>query len=183
MLLPVAIALVGCADDSTVADEPVTTEPDVTLPTGPGRNPTPGPQPNPSPDPTPARDGEAGSGLPRELVGTWIAADSHAAELVYAFEPDRTYRHASVLLQQREAGTFSFTINARGTVTIDGENLILRPKSGTQRLQEPERPGGGSKRPVDMSPRRYAWAVETSGSSPRLRITDPSGSSVDYRKR
>jgi hypothetical protein len=128
----------------------------------------------PSPEPTEAPVAQA---VPEELVGTWVSDDEGAAEFVYVFSADGTYKHAGVLLQQRESGTFSFTVEARGTVSVDGDQLVLEPESGKEELSDPDRPGGPEESPIDMTPQRYEWALADS----RLTLTDESGSTIGYR--
>jgi hypothetical protein len=70
------------------------------------------------------------------LVGTWDSAEG-AAEILYVFKADGTYKHAGVLLQERPGGLFTFKIGARGTVTVRGRSLILHPRSGTESLHDP----------------------------------------------
>jgi hypothetical protein len=120
--------------------------------------------------------------VPEELVGMWTAGDDAAAELMYAFGADGTYHHIGVLLQEREGGTFSFTVEERGALSVDGDSMVLQPETGSREVRNPDVPGGDSERPVDKTPRRYSWALDKSTSPPTLQLTDVDGSTVDYTK-
>jgi hypothetical protein len=179
LLLAVALALTACGEDST--DEGAR---DVASQTAPESEPKPEPEPQPEPEPAPEPQPEPDPAaiLPAELVGTWIAAEG-GAELVYVFAADGSYKHAGVLLQEREAGTFSFTISARGTVEADGSTLVITPESGTQEIKDPDAPGSDSEKPIDTSPQRYEWALDDSGSAPELRLTGADGQTLTYVKK
>jgi hypothetical protein len=122
---------------------------------------------------------ESEAAVPEELVGTW-QAESDSAELIYVFARDGAYKHAGVLLQQREAGLFSFEIAARGIVSVEGSELVLTPTEGTQTISDPDVPSANSTRPIDRSPERYGWDLEASGS--QLNLTDASGATVSYTR-
>lgn len=162
LLLAVALAPIACGGDG---------------PDDGGRTVASQPEPEPEPQPEPEPPG----GVPAELVGTWVTAEG-GAELVYMFEADGSYKHASVLLQQREAGLFSFTISARGTVEVDGSALVLTPQSGTQEVKDPDTPGADSEEPIDMSPQAYEWALDASSAAPELQLTDAKGLTLTYLK-
>jgi hypothetical protein len=120
--------------------------------------------------------------IPSALVGMWSSAGG-AAEIIYDFRRDGTYRHAGVLLQQRESGTFSFQIGARGTVTVRGRSLVLRPRSGFQQLRDPDDPSSNYRRPISRRPERYRWAVSGFGASATLSLTNPrTGLTVEYER-
>lgn len=70
--------------------------------------------------------------LPGELAGEWVNVLRGNAEIVYRFRTDGTYDRASVLVQERPSGTFSFTTTARGNAKISGNVLTL-----THRLRAP----------------------------------------------
>ena len=172
LLLAAALLPIACGDDtgdegarSTVSQPAPDLEPE--------------PEPEPEPGAEPESEPESAAGLPAELVGTWIAAEG-GAELVYEFSPDGSYKHASVLLQQREAGLFSFTISASGTVEVEGSTLTITPESGTQEIEDPDAPAGGSEKPIDTSPQHYEWALDTSGAAPELQLTDAEGLTLTY---
>jgi hypothetical protein len=119
--------------------------------------------------------------LPSALVGTWDSAEG-AAEIIYVFRSDGTYKHAGVLLQERPAGLFSFKIGARGTVTVRGRSLVLHPTSGFQSLHDPEDSRRDFRRPIGTAPERYRWSISGYGSSARLRLTDRTGNTVTYHR-
>ena len=167
-LLAVVLGLIACGGDSSRDDR----TPDTTRRGG-----------GATPSPAPTRASDAGSKLPAELVGTWIATDSGGAELVYEFTADGTYRHAAVLLQPREAGMFSFTIGARGIVTVDGRRLVLEPQSGNQEIKDPDDASRSSKRSIDRAPQAYAWTIDSLDSGITLRLTDASGLTIAYDRR
>lgn len=178
LLLAAALLPIACGEDSgddgarsTVSQPAPEPEPE----------PEPDPDPDPGPGPEPEPDPEPPASLPAELVGTWIAAEG-GAELVYEFAADGSYKHASVLLQQREAGMFSFTISARGTVEVDGSTLVVTPESGTQEIKDPDAPGSDSEKPIDTSPQHYDWALDASGGAPELQLTDADGLTLTYVK-
>jgi hypothetical protein len=176
LLLAAALVSTACGDDSpddgarSVASQPA-----------PEPEPEPEPEAEPEPQPQPEPEHEPAATLPADLVGTWIAAEG-GAELVYVFAADGSYKHAGVLLQQREAGTFSFTISASGMVEADRSTLLITPQSGTQEIKDPDAPGSASEEPIDTSPQRYEWALDASGPAPELRLTDADGLTLTYVK-
>jgi hypothetical protein len=131
----------------------------------------------------PTVNGGARHGGLAQLAGTWVATDSGGAELVYQFRADGTYKHAAVLLQQREAGLFSLKIGAQGSVTVRGRLLVLRPTSGFKEVEDPDRPSRSFRSAIDRSPERYEWTLDVAGSRQRLRLTDATGITIAYIKR
>ena len=117
------------------------------------------------------------NGLPPELVGTWVSGEG-VAEFVYVIAADGSYKHAEVLVQPREAGLFKFTIAARGTVEVDGDEIVITPTSGTKEIQDPDDPSSNSKEPIDTSPERYSWRLDASGT--QLELTDAEGTPLTY---
>ncbi|MEA2137554.1 MAG: hypothetical protein QOG56_704 [Solirubrobacteraceae bacterium] len=97
--------------------------------------------------------------LPRELVATWISTDEGAAELIYVFNDDGTYKHAGVLLQERDTGLFSYKIGARGSARTRGHTLVLRQHSGTQSLRDPDSPSSNFDKAMRPTVKRYTWAT------------------------
>lgn len=101
-----------------------------------------------------------------DLVGTWISTGTSeygTAEIVYRFQSGGTYKHAAVLMQQRPEGVFSFTVAAKGTVTIKGDILTLRPTWGSKTLKDPEDPSRNYERPLaDHSAERYHLKLSAS---------------------
>jgi hypothetical protein len=172
LLLAAALVSTACGEDSS--DEGAR---DVASQTAPEPEPDPEPEPEPEPQPEP----DPAATLPAELVGTWTAAEG-GAEHVYVFAADESYEYAGVLLQQREAGTFSFTISARGTVEVDGSTLVIMPERGTQEIKDPDAPGSDSEEPIDTSPQRYEWALDASGPASELRLTAGDGLTLTYVK-
>jgi hypothetical protein len=129
----------------------------------------------------PATGAPTTSRLPSALVGTWDSAEG-AAEIVYVFRSDGTYKHAGVLLQERPSGLFSFKIGARGTVTVRGRSLVLHPRSGFQSLHDPDDSSRDYRKPISRAPERYRWSISGYGSSARLRLTDRTGNTVTYHR-
>jgi hypothetical protein len=129
----------------------------------------------------PAAGARTSARLPSALVGTWDSAEG-AAEIIYVFRADGTYKHAGVLLQERASGTFSFKIGARGTVTVRGHSLVLHPRSGFQSLHDPDDSSRDYTEPIDRSPERYRWSITGYGTSARLRLTDRTGNTVTYHR-
>ena len=129
----------------------------------------------------PATGAPPSSRLPSPLVGTWDSAEG-AAEIIYVFRSDGTYKHAGVLMQERPSGTFSFTIGARGTVTVRGRSLVLHPRSGTQTLHDPDDRSRDFRQPISTAPERYRWSVSGYGRSARLTMTDQTGNAVTYHR-
>jgi hypothetical protein len=119
--------------------------------------------------------------LPSALVGTWDSAEG-AAEIIYVFKADGTYKHAGVLLQERPSGLFSFKIGARGTVTVRGRSLVLHPRSGTESLHDPDDESSDYRRPIRTAPERFRWSISGYGRSARLRLTDRTGNAVTYHR-
>ncbi|WP_162795169.1 hypothetical protein [Nonomuraea lactucae] len=133
---------------------------------------------SPSPTPTPTT---RTSGIAR-LVGTWVAtgtSDFGTAELVYRFAADGTYKHASVVMQPRPAGVFSFTVAAKGRATVRGDTLTLRPTWGTRTLKDPEDPSRDYARPLSsLAPERYR--MQWSGTA--LMLTGKNGSPLHFER-
>jgi hypothetical protein len=129
----------------------------------------------------PAAGAPASSRLPSALVGTWDSAEG-AAEIIYVFRSDGTYKHAGVLMQERASGTFSFTIGARGTVTVRGRSLVLHPRSGTQTLHDPDDSSRDFRQPISRTPERYRWSISGYGRGARLTLTDQTGNAVTYHR-
>jgi hypothetical protein len=119
------------------------------------------------------------TGVPAELVGTWVSTDSGNAEMVYRFLSDGRYRHAGVLLQQRPSGQFSYEIAATGTMQVVGSRLVLQPTSGTQTLKDPDSPTGGWQRPIKNDPEPYTWQLSSANV---LALTDSEGNTITYRR-
>lgn len=129
----------------------------------------------------PAAGARTSPRLPSALVGTWDSAEG-AAEIIYVFKADGTYKHAGVLLQERPSGFFSFKIGARGTVTVSGRSLVLHPRSGTESLHDPDHASSDYRRPISTAPERYRWSIAGYGRSARLTLTDRTGNAVTYHR-
>jgi hypothetical protein len=129
----------------------------------------------------PAAGARTSPRLPSGLVGTWDSAEG-AAEILYVFKADGTYKHAGVLLQERPGGLFTFKIGARGTVTVRGRTLILHPRSGTESLHDPDNESSDYRRPISTAPERYRWSMTGYGRSARLTLTDQTGNAVTYHR-
>lgn len=122
-------------------------------------------------------------GNPAALLGTWEARQPGGYMLRYVFRPDGTYTHVSGGSVKRRHGTYRFGITARGTATVRGRRLVLRPRSGTIERHDPEDRGGDFKRPVDTSPQRYQWSVRGTGRRARLTLALGGSLAVTYRRR
>jgi hypothetical protein len=98
--------------------------------------------------------------VPDALLGLWTSLDQGAAETVYRFERGGTYDQASVLMQERSTGTFSYTIGMTGLISLDGDQLTLTPTSGTQSRRDPDDPAGDFDRPVtDLTAEQFTWWI------------------------
>ena len=165
----------GAGNTTRVDDATPTTAPSVAPAS------TPVHEPSSSPEPTSeAASPERSAAVPDELIGTWVSTDPGGAELIYVFARDGRYKHAGVLLQQRDTGMFSFQRSAQGYVRVQDGALVLHPESGTQEISDPDVPSANSKRPIDTSPERYDWAVDEDG--PRLELTDADGVTIEYAR-
>jgi len=123
------------------------------------------------------------AGKAATLVGTWEATQPGGYKLRYVFRPDGTYAHASGIRQKRKAGTYSFAITSRGTATVRGRRLVLRPRSGTIERHDPDDPGGDFTQPVKKKPQRYEWLVRGTGREAKLRLTIGGSLAVTYHRR
>jgi hypothetical protein len=119
--------------------------------------------------------------LPTALIGTWDSAEG-SVELIYVFRSSGTYVHVGVVLQERASGLFSFVNTARGTVTVRGRVLLLRPRSGTQTLRDPDVPSRNYRRPISKKSKRYRWSIAGFGRSARLTLVDRTGNAVTYKR-
>jgi hypothetical protein len=119
------------------------------------------------------------SGLPGGLVGVWSSSEGDAT-LAYRFTADGGYRHAGLLTQPRATGVFEFRVVERGTVTVRGDRMTLRPTAGTTTRKDPDDPGGDYERPITTEPRRFTWRLDTSGGRDVLYLKDTDGVEVSY---
>jgi hypothetical protein len=101
------------------------------------------------------------SAIPPELVGTWQSVDQGTAEDLIEMHADGSYLRATILMQQRPSGMFSFSIGAKGDIEIDGTTLRLVPTSGTESLTDPDAPSDSyTDRPLaDLTPDVYEWSM------------------------
>jgi hypothetical protein len=111
-------------------------------------------------EPQPAPSAAPDAAVPSELLGLWTSLDQGAAETVYRFERGGTYDQASVLMQERATGTFSYTIGMTGLISLDGNQLTLTPTGGTQSRRDPDDPAGDFDRPVtDLTAEQFTWWI------------------------
>ena len=118
---------------------------------------------------------------PADLYGAWTATPP-GYSLRYLFNRDGTYRHSSVTRQRKQGGRSSFTIEARGTMSVRGQTLVLRPRAGTKRRRDTSDPEGDYTRPVEKFAQRYQWAVRGSGRAARLTLSIGGRLAVTYRR-
>ena len=118
-----------------------------------------------------------------DLYGSWTATQPGGYTLSYVFRPDGTYAHSSILRQKKRGGRSSFRIDARGTATVRGSTLLLRPRRGTKRRRDTSDPSGDYTRPIERFPQRYEWSVRGTGPDARLTLAIGSGLGVTYRRR
>ncbi|MFG3438422.1 hypothetical protein ACGF0J_14355 [Nonomuraea sp. NPDC047897] len=179
-VLAALVMLAGCGSPPPAAltPPPTVAAASPSPPTSPPASPLTSPPPSPSP-PTSRATRPIGIG---RLVGTWVAtgaSDFGTAELVYRFTADGAYKHASVLLQSRPAGVFTFTVAAKGRATLRGDTLTLRPTWGTRTLKDPEDPSRDYERPLSsLAPERYR--IRWSGTG--LVLTGANGSSSHFER-
>jgi hypothetical protein len=122
-------------------------------------------------------------GKPAALVGTWEARQPGGYKLRYVFRRDGAYSHFSGIRQKRKRGTYRYAIRARGTSTVRGRRLLLRPRSGTIERHDPDDPRGDFKRSLDKRLQRYEWSVRGTGDQASLRLTIGGGLAITYRRR
>jgi hypothetical protein len=119
---------------------------------------------------------------PADLYGTWTATQPGGYKLRYVFRPDGTYRHFSGVRERKRGGRATFAINARGTMSIRGRTLVLRPRSGTQTRRDTSDPAGDYTRPVQKTPQRYRWTIRGTGKTARLTLSIGGALAVTYRR-
>ena len=128
----------------------------------------------------PPTTSERPAGFPEALVGTWISA-SGAAEIVYEFDADGSYRYVGVLMQARPSGTFSFTIAETGAASVAGAQLTLVPRSSTESLSDPDSPSASYKdRPRELEPDHLTWSLDAGRAV--LTLDDGENPPVDYER-
>jgi hypothetical protein len=120
--------------------------------------------------------------LPEGLVGTWVSTEQGDAELVYQFAADGTYKHAGVLLQQRQSGIFKFTVGEAGTVRVQGNTMTMRPRTATVTLEDPDSPSSNYQRPGSRAAKQFTWRFNGTGSSRLLVMTDDQGITISYKR-
>jgi hypothetical protein len=124
---------------------------------------------------------DASARVPAALRGAWLSRDDGgSAVLGYAFNSDGTYFFTGTLAQQRAGGLWTYRITARGTMTVRGNRLTLRPRSGTREIHDPDVPSRSYRRPIPRVTERYRWFVTGRGAGAILSLTDPSGNTVEY---
>jgi hypothetical protein len=119
---------------------------------------------------------------PDDLLGSWKATQPGGYTLRYVFRPDGTYRHVSLLRQKARKGRSSFEIIARGTVSVRGRTLVLRPRSGTKERHNDDDPAGDYKRPLERHRQTYEWSVTGSGKDARLVLSIGGALAVTYKR-
>jgi hypothetical protein len=160
---PVPEVLPEQSDENGTAD-PVEPAPDPPAPDGPAPDEPVRPVPKPAetlPLAPPPEDVVEDAVLPDELLGLWTSIDQGDAETIYRFTSDGSYDQASVLLQARATGTFSFSLAMTGLASVDGDQLLLTPTGGTQTRRDPDDPAGDFDRPVtDLAPEQFSWWMD-----------------------
>jgi hypothetical protein len=122
-------------------------------------------------------------GKPATLVGTWQTTQPRGYKLRYVFRRDGTYTHFSGNRQKRKRGTYRFAIRARGTVTVRGRTLVLRPRNATIERHDPDDPGGDFKRSLAKRVQRYEWLVRGTGKEAKLTMRIGGRLALTYRRR
>jgi hypothetical protein len=145
-----------------------------------------GPKPPPVSSPVQSESTDSGGGtesetasavLPPELVGKWESQSTNAT-IAYRFLADGRYINVSILQQPRSSGLFEFSIEARGTATVDEDVLVLHPVSGTQSRKDPDAPSSDYTRPVSTESERFTWSADSSS----LTLTDSDGVTITYER-
>jgi hypothetical protein len=142
------------------------------------------PTTSPAPTPTPAAPTSTNEPalLPEGLAGTWVSTDQGNAELVYQFAENGTYKHAGVLLQQRQSGIFKFTVGEAGTVRVQGRTMTMRPRTSTVTLEDPDSPSSNYQRPGSKEAKQFTWRFNGTGSSRLLVMEDGQGITIAYQR-
>jgi hypothetical protein len=120
-------------------------------------------------------------GVPADLVGRWRATQP-GVEQLYFFHPNRRYTYSLETRQERRAGTATFTIDARGTFSVRGATLRLRPRGGTKKRRDPDDPEGDYTRPLERFPQTFEWSIRDAGDAARLVLTIGGGLAVTYTR-
>ncbi|WP_207556070.1 hypothetical protein [Intrasporangium flavum] len=105
---------------------------------------------------------EASGVVPEDLVGTWQSLDQGSAEVLYRIHPDGSFERAEVMMQQRSSGTFQMQVATKGTLSVEGRSLLVRPSGGWQSLHDPGSPSGDyDHQPLDdLSVEAYQWSFD-----------------------
>jgi hypothetical protein len=128
-----------------------------------------------------ARADNAAARVPAALRGAWLSQDDGgSAVLGYTFNADGTYFFTGLLAQQRAGGLWTYRITARGTVTVRGNRLTLRPRSGTREVHDPDVPSRSTRGPIRRTTERYRWSVVGRGRNAVLSLTDATDNTVEY---
>jgi hypothetical protein len=172
-----ALALAACGGDDSPAPPDRARPPEPTTTTATTATTAPQTAPRTQDPPTGTT---AEPAFPAELVGTWVSTGQGAAELIYEFAGDGSYRHAGVLVQEREDGTFSFERGTHGTATVDADTLVLRQRGGTQTIKDPDVPEASSERELGPARETYRWRLDDSDGT--LQLTDATGTTIAYER-
>jgi hypothetical protein len=116
---------------------------------------------------------------PTELEGIWYRIPNSDSTSQYELHMNGTYRHITLLRQERVHGYFVYQLEHEGAMTVEGDRLALDPIRATTSRSDPDSPGGDYKdTPERLEPRTFRWDV-TDG---LLTLVHETGAATTYHR-
>ena len=98
--------------------------------------------------------GQSLSAVPAELVGEWQGDNTY-----YRILPDGHYQEVGILQSTLNNCTLNITLNASGTLGVQGSTLIFTPSSATSTMENSCQSGKDVKS-ASLDQKSYQWWIE-----------------------